>query len=283
MSRFALGSVLTITLALAAACGGSHSSGASAPTETPTPAVSATTPPPTPTPVPTDSGPSVGSYVNSTCTTSVVRPLSIQLITELDCIKPNAVEQIPADNQLDVGSIFNYLQTKPGQSLPVVANDRPAVTMHINSALRSLAQQFLLYQWYATGQCGISLAATPGTSNHERGLAVDVQDTTGWRTPFQNHSWHWIGSSDPVHYDYVGTSGVVDIQGTSVMAFQRLWNLNHPNDTIAEDGAYGPNTELRLKKSPAQGFALGSTCGAQPFIGWNFDAPVDETPDTCAL
>ena len=257
-----LAALLLATLALASACGGGSSSSASAPAS-PSPTDTAT-PPPTPTPVPTDSGPSVGSYVSSTCTTSVVRPLSLQLISELDCIDPSAVSQIPADNQLDVGSIFNYLQTKPGMTLPVVANDRSGVTMHLNSALRSLAQQYLLYEWYQTGRCSISLAATPGTSNHERGLAVDVQDNAGWRTAFQNHSWHWIGASDPVHYDFQG-AGVVNIQGDSVLAFQRLWNLNHPDDSIAEDGAYGPATATRLKKSPAHGFAIGSTCGAQPF------------------
>ncbi len=29
----------------------------------------------------------------------------------------------------------------------------------------------------------------------------------------------------------------------SVLAFQKLWNLNNPNNKLTEDGAYGPNTE----------------------------------------
>ena len=36
--------------------------------------------------------------------------------------------------------------------------------MTINSMLRTVAQQYLLYHWYQAGQCSISLAATPGTS-----------------------------------------------------------------------------------------------------------------------
>ena len=228
------------------------------------------------------SGAKVGDYLTTSCSTSVVRPLSLQLITELDCIKPGAISEIPADNQLDTSAIFDYLQTNPGNSLPVVANVRPGSTIHFNSALRSLAQQYLLYGWYQQGRCGISLAATPGTSNHERGLAVDIQDSSSWRSAFNNNGWHWKGSGDPVHYDYQGSASNVD--GKSILAFQRLWNLNNPNDTISEDGAWGPQTSARLKKSPAGGFAIASTCGAQPFIGYSFEPnAADDAPDTCAL
>ena len=48
--------------------------------------------------------------------------------------------------------------------------------MSINSAFRTVAQQYLLYAWYKQGRCGIGLAATPGNSNHEQGLAVDIED-----------------------------------------------------------------------------------------------------------
>src|SRR5439155_12545838 len=46
-----------------------------------------------------------------------------------------------------------------------------------------------------------------------------------------------------------------------VFAFQELWNVNNPGDKIAVDGAYGPQTEARLKKSPTTGFAIGASCG----------------------
>ena len=45
-----------------------------------------------------------------------------------------------------------------------------------------------------------------------------------------------------------------------VMAFQRLWNRNHPEDIIAEDGDYGPATAARIERSPADGFPRGPTC-----------------------
>ena len=50
-------------------------------------------------------------------------------------------------------------------------------------------------------------------------------------------------------------------KGLDVKAFQRLWNRNHPEDVISVDGAYGPQTEARMKLSPAAGFPKGAICG----------------------
>lgn len=270
-----------LCLLLASACGGRSDSGASneptpTPEETPVPTGTATpvvTPPLHPT---------VAEAVDDGCATSVVRPLSEQLIAELNCLSPSAVSVIPSDSQINVGSIFDFLQSPAGMSLPAVVDDRPGATMTINSALRSLAQQYLLFEWYQSGTCGISLAATPGTSNHERGLAVDIGDSAGWRDELQSHAWAWIGASDPVHYDYSG-GGTVNIQGTSVRAFQRIWNLNRPDDTIAEDGAYGPQTKARLASSPVNGFGIPSTCGNDPAAIVPYRFVLEESPESCGL
>ena len=47
-------------------------------------------------------------------------------------------------------------------------------SLQINSALRTIAQQYLLYDWYHEGRCGITAAAHVGNSNHEGGRAVDL-------------------------------------------------------------------------------------------------------------
>lgn len=39
-----------------------------------------------------------------------------------------------------------------------------------------------------------------------------------------------------------------------MLALQTLWNKNHPNEKIDEDGGYGPQTEGALKRAPALGF-----------------------------
>jgi len=216
----------------------------------------------------------VTTAVGQSCTTTAVKGLAVQLVDEIQCLRPSTFSKIDNTPGLSLGSaVFPYLQTKAAQGL-IAAQKARGTTMTINSALRTLPQQFLLYRWYQTGRCGIGLAATPGTSNHEGGIAVDVDDNAGWRTSMQNNSFRWLGASDPVHYDFIG-GGTVDLRGLSVKAFQRLWNRNHPADLITEDGVYGPGTESRLSQSPVGGFAIGANCSQSADAGASTDAGGD--------
>jgi hypothetical protein len=72
-----------------------------------------------------------------------------------------------------------------------------------------------------------------------------------------NHGWSHDVPGDAVHFDHLGST---DHRGQDVHAFQVLWNQNHPGDQIAADGAYGPQTEARLKQAPATGFSNGPSC-----------------------
>ena len=213
----------------------------------------------------------VSKAVTDSCTTTSVRALSEQLIDEIQCLKPGVFTKLNVPNT-DLGAaVFPYLQTPAAAALAKVAASR-TTALSINSALRSLPQQLLLFRWYKTGRCGIGLAAQPGQSNHESGLAVDVDNYSAWKPYFEANGFKWLGASDTVHFDYTGP-GSVDIDGLSVYAFQRLWNRNHPEDPIAEDKSYGSETEARLLKSPVGGFAIGAKCDT-PAVDAGTDAPV---------
>lgn len=220
----------------------------------------------------------VSSAVSQACSTTAVKGLATQLVEEIQCLRPNTMKKIDGTPGLALGAaVFPYLQTPAANAL-IAAQKARGVTMSINSGLRTLPQQYLLYRWYQTGRCGIGLAARPGTSNHESAVAVDINDNASWRTAMQGKSFRWLGSNDPVHFDYIG-GGTVDLRGLSVKAFQRLWNRNNPADKIAEDGVYGPATEARLAKSPVGGFAQGASCNnpAPPPAGQTMTT--DEEPD----
>jgi uncharacterized protein (TIGR03382 family) len=201
----------------------------------------------------------VSAAVTTTCSTTAVKGLATQLVEEIQCLKPGSLMRIDNEKGLSLGAaVFPYLQTPAAKGL-LAAQKARGVTMSINSALRALPQQYLLYRWYQTGRCGIALAAKPGTSNHESALAVDVNDYTGWRATMEGKGFRWFGSADVVHFDFVG-DGRVDLKGDDVRAFQRLWNRNHADDQIDVDGAYGPATEARLAKAPVGGFPIGAKC-----------------------
>jgi cell division septation protein DedD len=204
----------------------------------------------------------VETAVSQACSTTAVKALSQQLVDEIQCMRPGTLSRIDGIAGLSLGSaVFPYLQTPAAKALASAQQARGR-TLAINSALRALPQQYLLYRWYRAGRCGIGLAASPGRSNHESAVALDIQDNSGWRSSMTSKGFRWLGSSDPVHFDFVG-SGAVDLRGLSVKAFQRLWNRNHPEDRIDEDGSYGPQTEKRLARSPVGGFAKGA-CSSNP-------------------
>jgi peptidoglycan hydrolase-like protein with peptidoglycan-binding domain len=181
-------------------------------------------------------------------------------VQETNCLVPGALAAMPNRSDFKMGAAtFPFLQT-PGRNALVKMLDADSRTFSVNSMLRTVAQQYLLFAWFQQGRCGIQAAATPGKSNHETGLALDTSDFAAFRPALEARGFKWFGNGDKVHFDDVG-AGVRNLVGTDVRAFQRLWNLNNSGDKITVDGLYGPQTEARLRKSPAEGFSKGSSCG----------------------
>jgi hypothetical protein len=198
----------------------------------------------------------VADYTTSTCSTAAVLGLSKQIADEVGCANPTGLTKFTAGGNLQFTSnaVLPYLSQKGADDLKAVAQTR---VVQVNSAFRTVAQQYLLYRWFRLGRCGITAAATPGNSNHESGRALDLQNYSVLVSAMANRGWSHTVPGDPVHFDHLSSP---DIRGRDVAAFQRLWNRNNPGDKIAEDGAYGPATEARLRMAPAEGFPIGPGC-----------------------
>jgi len=204
----------------------------------------------------------VEEAVSAGCSTAQLTALNLQIIAQGNCIAPGAYYELPAKPKVQLGSaVLPFIQEPARDALVTAIDANIDKALNIQSMLRTVAQQYLLYRWYQLGQCGISLAAKPGNSNHETGLAIDISQYDSWKAILQGQGFKWLGASDPWHFDYTGP-GAVDHKGVDVKAFQQLWNKNHSDDTIDDDGIYGPQTEARLKQAPAEGFAVGpDDCG----------------------
>lgn len=194
------------------------------------------------------------------CSTSSVEGLSRQIIAQSHCIDANAFVAVGDHSNLRPHSdVFLYMTAPAKAHLLAALAANPQKTLVVNSALRTVAQQYLLSVWGKDKRCGIDLAAAPGESNHEGGLALDIADPSQWRAALQTHGFRWLGARDRVHFEYVG-KGAASHESVDVMAFQRLWNANHPDDKIKTTGVYSDETEARLKRSPAAGFKVGPSC-----------------------
>jgi uncharacterized protein (TIGR03382 family) len=219
----------------------------------------------------------VSSYETSSCSTSVVLGLSKQIADEISCTSPTLLTRFAASTKLQITSnaVLPYLHSTAKTDLVAVSQTS---TVQVNSAFRTVVQQYLLYRWFQLGRCSITAAATPGRSNHESGRALDLANYASVISVMSSHGWSHDVAGDPVHFDHLGSP---DIRGKDVLAFQRLWNRNNAADKIAEDGAYGPQTEARLKKSPATGFATGATCAAAARLA-GADVVMVDGPDRAA-
>jgi len=233
-------------------------------------AVSAPDPDPAPVPDPDPDPPSggtpiegapVASFETTTCSTASVLTLSRQVADEVDCILPGQLVRFEAGPTIvfSGGAVLPYLSADARDDLYLAAAAGSGAVMRVTSAFRTVVQQYLLRKWFDLGRCDIAAAMEPGQSNHESGRALDISNYTDWITILAAHHWDHSIPGDPVHFDHLPSP---DILGADVLAFQRLWNRNVPDDTIDENGNYDAATAARVARAPAEGFATSATCTA---------------------
>lgn len=92
----------------------------------------------------------------------------------------------------------------------VRAAEAAGVTVAINSGFRSYLEQKYLYEGYSAGRPGFNLAAKPGRSNHQNGIAFDIAVAGGDGSP----TYEWLKtnatgfgfvrtvSGEPWHWEY---------------------------------------------------------------------------------
>ncbi|MEB3266065.1 MAG: peptidoglycan-binding protein [Cyanobacteriota bacterium] len=207
---------------------------------------------------PPPAAPSRGQQVGAAiaaCDTGLIQGLSLQVLERLQQRQPGALARIHHPLIRVEGRHNNpFLQPRALAALVRAVEER-GQPLWINSALRTPMQQYLLHQQYHRHLCGVMAAAPPPHSNHNSGLAIDIEQAQAWRPVLERHGWRWIGAFDPMHFDYTG--GGVDLGALQVEAFQELWNRHHPTAPLVVDGLWGPATAAAVHRAPAHGFGRG--------------------------
>ena len=199
----------------------------------------------------------VKDLISSCVPTTRVDGLSRQIIAEMNNAVPGVLVDC-SDLTISIDALQFPLLQLPAKNALARAIQARGTRMKINSAYRTCAQQFLLRRRKELEICGIGQAALPGKSFHESGLALDIPDVSGWKPFLQAQGWVHVGQNlpgDPFHFEFRG-QGIQIIGNVGLLGFQKLWNRNHLNDRIDEDGLYGTQTAAKLSISPSQGFGL---------------------------
>ncbi len=187
----------------------------------------------------------------------LIQGLSRQLIDELNCIEPGALaefESAPIPGRLFTENNIPHMLRPEAIAAAEAVAELEGDHLTITSGYRDVGMQ---YYDYLRGQRFGFLAGRPGSSRHQAGQAIDVLNNTFWRDKLIDYGWQWpLGERDRPHFEW-HEENAIDLRPESVRAFQRLWNRNAPDDPIAEDGDFGPQTEARLAITPAEGLPFG--------------------------
>lgn len=206
----------------------------------------------------------------TSCSTAGIKQLDEQLINQVNTISPGLLTYFGGIPRISCGGgCHPYLQQPAVEAIKKTIQARPASQLKCNSAYRTVAQQFILYNHFCANpkRCGITAAATPGNSNHNSGLALDIEDYAGWQPYLESQGWDWLGSWDKWHFDFIGDKitrpKLRNIRKISILAFQQLWNMNRKLATpeyfkLDENGIWCQRTREALLYTPAEGFKYES-------------------------
>lgn len=142
-----------------------------------------------------------------------------------------------------------YFHPEVCKKLKQALDTHPTLSMQCNSAYRSPVRQLVLREFFERGINGISAAAQVGTGNHERGLAIDLQNWEQWKDKLIALGWHWQGMNDRWHLDISMPSNVPQL---AIAAYQRLANKH--GQQLGVDGVWGENTKRSMLNAPASGW-----------------------------
>lgn len=201
----------------------------------------------------------------SDCSTNEVYGLSSQMLHQLHCDHPGVLDDIHSIEQLCMSSsLLPYLDRQAGNALKTALN-HSTNPFTVTSSFRTMAEQYVLYQWSSNSRCGHSQTEDrPGSSDHMKGVALDISQYQQFKHEASTSRFQWQGESSPTRFIF--SSSTFDVERALVRSFQKLWNVNHPTEKVVEDGVYGPQTQTVLRRTAAAGFKKAPSC--------SFSAPV---------
>ncbi|MGK0358840.1 MAG: hypothetical protein ACI9U2_001134 [Bradymonadia bacterium] len=195
----------------------------------------------------------------------LVDGLSAQLVDAINCLRPGTLSSIPLGP--DIGLLREgrpaYVDARGLDDLLAAADDGDR-QMIIRWSYRDVALQHLF--WLQDVERNCAVAAPAGLSNHQNGLAIDLNDRGYWEPIMARHGWENRLPNDRVHFDYQRADDV-GLGALSLLAFQALWNTNFPDTPIPTSSELDGETYDALSMAPIQGFDLGLCEGGPSPVG----------------
>lgn len=131
-------------------------------------------------------------------------PLPTSPLSQVASNKPSnssvGLKSIGGGHQLATGAADAFLKMKSAAAAQ-------GINLTLSSSYRSYEKQAYLYKLYKEGKG--NLAAPPGTSKHEKGLAIDVANGIPWvQANARKFGWKATVAGESWHFEYLGGGGI---------------------------------------------------------------------------
>ena len=210
---------------------------------------------------------SIEAVAQARCDTppELVDGLSRQLVDAINCLRPGTLAPIPLGGDIRMLRAGRpaFLDARGLDALRAAARDGDR-QMVVRWSYRDVALQHLF--WLQDDFRGCAVAAPAGLSNHQNGLAVDLDDAGAWSPVMRRHGWANDLPNDRVHFDYQDAEDV-GLGALSLLAFQALWNENLPERALALSAELDGETYDALSEAPIEGFDRELCDGGPPPVG----------------
>jgi hypothetical protein len=195
----------------------------------------------------------------------LVDGLSRQLVDAINCLRPDTLAEIPLGGDIRMlrEGRPNFIDARGLDALLNAAAEAGG-GMVVRWAYRDVALQHLF--WLQDVYQGCAVAAPAGLSNHQNGLAVDLNDYQEWEPVMRRWGWENNLPNDRVHFDYQ-LVGDIGLGSLSIYAFQALWNANFPNRALPLTGELDGATDAALADAPIEGFPTDLCADGVPPVG----------------
>jgi hypothetical protein len=158
--------------------------------------------------------------------------------------KPSGgLKGVGGGHQLASGAADSFMKMKSAAA-------SQGVNITLSSSYRSYEKQAYLYQLYKSGRG--NLAAPPGKSNHEKGLAIDAANGIPWlQRNAPKFGWKATVPSEDWHFEYKG-GGVNPIQSQSQSQPAQVSSTTSPGQNVPSVAQNKKGPTVLIADNPQQ-------------------------------
>ena len=200
--------------------------------------------------------------IERSCSLDKIQNLTQQLMIYMIESNNSAFEQFNSSNftNLIINTTNNIFLLEKKITIPafsLVLEQNPLINFTVTSGLRTLPEQYLLYQWQRICNNISNVMGINETFNDLSGSVIEIENYLEVKDAMTSMNFTWGGNLNPKRFTYSGTDAL-DMKNENIISFQTLWSCNSEGYSVIVDGVFSSAVLKMVKKIDIRGFNI--TC-----------------------